>query len=58
MSDDYILCYNLDMNLISTNNWSNETHFSWILNPPWKYHNDLFNDITYNNSGSNISFFH
>ncbi len=30
---------------------SNETHFIWILYPPWKCYNDFFNDKPNNHSG-------
>lgn len=46
----------IDINSISSNNWSNETHFTWFLYSPWKHRNDLFNDKPDENSGSIIFF--
>ncbi len=50
-----MLLLGIDLNPIFTPNWSNETHFTWILYPPWKRRSDLFNDKPYNDSG-NVTF--
>ncbi len=44
----------IDLNPISTKDWSNETDFTWIVDTPWKHRNDFFDDKPDNNSGSII----
>jgi hypothetical protein len=44
----------IDLNPISTKDWSNETDFTWIVEPSWKDRNDFFNDKPDNSSGSII----
>ena len=35
-----VLSIGIDENAISVKNLSNDTHFTWILYPPWKRYND------------------